>query len=398
MDTDAEITMRKASVNIIAIELFLVLASVVLCLLFVEFGARGYVKMFMPPQTLYDYRLSSPLPYRGASYYSKEFIEESFRQPDGWQFPDGTRLIIPNDFHGKYFNVVDGKRITVGQPDVSENTIYVFGGSTIYNSEVPDDLTIPSFLQRLFSSNYGDRFKVENLGTTTVTTAQQLERLKTINLKPNDIVVFYDGVNDVLQGVYQANPEETMVETNRRIISEMGAGQRLLFYVFNWLQRRSTFVKIFFDPYTHEGPEHLKDKELVNILLAGMGKRYQGNIMAAASYAAAHDVLFFHFLQPQLFSKNGHSKYEKELMNNKYIVHAGTEYSFRAGYKVLKDVQGKFVSLFPNFDVSNALDDQSQNDEYYLDFCHVEDKANEKIARVIFERIKIFLDSHGQDD
>ncbi|MDH3392527.1 MAG: hypothetical protein OEL66_00860, partial [Desulfobulbaceae bacterium] len=65
---DAEITMRKASVNIIAIELFLVLASVVLCLLFVEFGARGYVKMFMPPQTLYDYRLSSPLPYSGASY------------------------------------------------------------------------------------------------------------------------------------------------------------------------------------------------------------------------------------------------------------------------------------------------------------------------------------------
>ena len=377
--------MRKTRINTVAINFLLSVASILFCLLFIEYGARGYVKIFMPPQTLYEHRLASPLPYRSASYYSSEFVEESFRQPGGWQFPQGTRLIIPNEFHGKYFNVVGGKRVTVGQPDAFVNTVYVFGGSTIYNSEVPDSLTIPSVMQRLFSRNYGDRFKVENLGTTTVTTAQQLERLKSIDLKPNDIVIFYDGVNDVLQGVYQANPEETMVETNRRIINEMGVGQRLLFYVFNWLQRRSTFVKIFFDPYTHEGPRHLKDKALVGELLAGMGKRYQENIMAAASYTAAKDALFFHFLQPQLFSKSGHSEYEKKLMANKYIVHVGTEYSFRAGYKVLKAVHGKLSGVLRDFDVSGVLDEQIQGDEYYLDFCHVEDKANRKIAVSIFD-------------
>ncbi len=42
-----------------------------------------------------QFRLSRPEPYSHSNYFSKDFIEESFQQPQGWTTPIGTRLVIP---------------------------------------------------------------------------------------------------------------------------------------------------------------------------------------------------------------------------------------------------------------------------------------------------------------
>ncbi len=123
------------------------------------------------------------------------------------------RVLVPDG------NLVrNGIRVTAFQPEKFENTVYLFGA--IYNAEVPGYLTIASQLQSFFEARYGDRFIVQNYGTSTVTVAQQLERLKTLVLKPKDIVVFYDGANDICQGLFYANPEETIIERDHRAVAE----------------------------------------------------------------------------------------------------------------------------------------------------------------------------------
>src|SRR5262245_26253949 len=54
----------------------------------------------LPPATTWSYRLAQPGPYKDAPYFSRAFVHESQTQPGGWTTPDGTRLVLPNDFTG----------------------------------------------------------------------------------------------------------------------------------------------------------------------------------------------------------------------------------------------------------------------------------------------------------
>ncbi|HEY7160549.1 MAG TPA: SGNH/GDSL hydrolase family protein, partial [Acidobacteriota bacterium] len=238
------------------------LISIVVLLALLEFSARLYLTEFSPPRNHYEFRKTCPAPYKNASYFSEKFISESFHQPSHWIYPKGTRLIIPGDYQGTYFNVKNGLRVTTSQPRNFKHTVYLFGGSTVYDSEVPDDLTIASQLQSLFNSRYGDEFIVQNYGTTTVTIAQELERLKTIQPKPNDIVIFYDGVNDIYQGLFYANPQETMIERNRRAVKEVNLFRRIQLNVYQRWYEQSSLVQIFFDPINRSFPAHLNDPGL----------------------------------------------------------------------------------------------------------------------------------------
>ena len=67
--------------------------------------------------------------------------------------------------------------------------MYIFGDSTVYGSEVPDEHTIPSQLQILFNKFYPEKYIVLNYGITSFSSDKQLKMLKTVNdLKQGDIV------------------------------------------------------------------------------------------------------------------------------------------------------------------------------------------------------------------
>jgi len=102
-DDDMNSILSRQVVFSVAVPVF----SVAILLALLELVARLFLTVYSFPQTHYDYRKEQPAPYSEAAYFSQEFISESFHQPDGWQYPEGTRLIIPNDYRGKYFNVYD---------------------------------------------------------------------------------------------------------------------------------------------------------------------------------------------------------------------------------------------------------------------------------------------------
>lgn len=370
---------KKAAFRIAAATL-----SVFITLLLLETLSHIYIYFFLPPRTHHDYRKQRPAPYADASYFSDEFIAESFEQPGGWQYPENTRLIIPNDYSGVHFNTKNGLRVTANQPTSYQNTIFLFGGSTIYNSEVPDHHTVASYLQALFSLHYGDNYAVDNYGTTTVTIAQQLERLRTCSPHSGDIVVFYDGVNDIYQSVFYANPEETMIQRNRRTVQGMPLPQRFLLR----LSEKSAFAGLFLEPINRSMPPHLVDEPYLDELLASLRSRFMDSVYNANAFSTSHGAVFFHFLQPHLFSDDKYSDYENQLIQNSFIVPAGVKEAFQIGYPELKTATAELSETIYSYDLSDVLNERPEGVEFYLDSCHVTHRANQIVAEKIFDRIK----------
>src|SRR5262249_17873759 len=159
-------------------------------------------------------------------------------------------------------NVKEGVRLTAGA-SASALRLLLIGSSTVYNAEVPDDLTIASCLQGLINSQTGGGLEVLNYGASGVKASQQLERLRTLELRPEDIVVFYDGTADAMQGVFYANFDGWIVGENRKHLDNLIAKNRAVIEAaarysrfFNWLYARSTNFL----------PEHLQHPEKIAAL------------------------------------------------------------------------------------------------------------------------------------
>lgn len=93
--------------------------------------------------------------------------------------------------------IVDGRRLTVGQPHKFERSCFLLGGSTIFNAQVPNNLTIASQMQQLLNS-LSQNLVLHNLGLSGATSDNRLRFMReNLTLSPNDVVILYFGVNDI---------------------------------------------------------------------------------------------------------------------------------------------------------------------------------------------------------
>ena len=141
--------------------------------------------------------------YQDANALSK--ANNSYSPLDEYNFANGELikssgdLITIGDFDGSYIKIKDGRRVTVGSNGLRQRRVLVFGGSTVFCAEVPDLLTSSSQLQQLILKNNFD-FDVLNYGIPGLRIENQFNILKNVSdLGPGDIVVFYDGVNDLIR-------------------------------------------------------------------------------------------------------------------------------------------------------------------------------------------------------
>ena len=318
-----------------------------------------------------EFRLTRPEPYADSPYFSKEFIDESFKQPGGWFTPEGTRIVLPNDYKGRYFNVRNHMRVTTGNQTNSKKNVYVFGGSTVYSSEVPDDYTIPSQLQKMINNKQLSA-TVFNMGVSSIHSAQQLERLeRDVILHPGDMVIFYDGVNDVTQRIYYGNPDGWIANEEKqapmwvRLIRRHAKHSAFL----RWLDYEFITKKKF---------------DLNQNFILRAGNDYKNVIESACRFSSEKGASFFHFLQPTLMTKRTLNEYENNLINMKgEIVPYGIVNVFKSSYPVFR----KQLSDIPcNHDLSNIFD-YLQNSPY-LDEFHVSEVGNKLVAEAIFKEIE----------
>ncbi len=91
------------------------------------------------------------------------------------------------DTSGKFLNIRMGQRVTVGQPEEYEKTVYFYGACLVVGSYVADEYTVESWLQKRFN-DAGMKVRVVNCGSwgDNVST---LSRIVSTRFHKGDVVV-----------------------------------------------------------------------------------------------------------------------------------------------------------------------------------------------------------------
>ena len=129
-----------------------------------------------------------------------------------WAFSNvnnGVYNILP-DMHGKYINIIGGKRLTTDTPKFSANNIYFYGPCTVRGGFVSDKYTIPSFVQRFVNLDFKETYEVINCGTNGG--RQHIDYFEYIfctELKKGDTVILIDFYNNILEKSMKKNSIES---------------------------------------------------------------------------------------------------------------------------------------------------------------------------------------------
>lgn len=297
-----------------------------------------------------------------------------------WRRPAMARETINID--------ADGLRRTF-QPESADPAarIAFFGGSTMWGTGAPDDGTIPSFFAKAMPS-----YEAINFGETGYTAHQSLNlflRRHYEGFQP-DVVVSYDGVNDVWN---KCRREHTPYSHNReyemRTVLKEGSADNpesfgfLVQPLINFAGKVSRTLASrrnaagTTSPYDcDENPE--KAEQIARFLLADWSVMK----MMVESYGGT----FIPILQP-------HAYVSKTPLDHLDLSSSlGRQYE--AVYpKVLELLPKEFPALQENFaDLQQALD---QDDYVYIDWCHLSPNGNEVIAKEMVEIVKKQADLGG---
>ncbi|WP_256383755.1 citrate lyase ligase [Photobacterium toruni] len=101
-----------------------------------------------------------------------------------------TKVVL-SDLDNSLVSIKNGFRTTTEQPKNTTRRVLVFGSSTTCCVGVSDDDTMVSQLQKYFNEKYGD-ILVENHGVYGMNLLLAMNNLVQIDIKPNDIVIFFD--------------------------------------------------------------------------------------------------------------------------------------------------------------------------------------------------------------
>jgi lysophospholipase L1-like esterase len=377
--------MRKKSVEVCLIALIVIILYTVFDVVF------GIIKPLKPYASNPE-RLTAKA-YLNEPYFSEDFLVESFVQPGGWESPEGTKLILPQEFHGKYFNVdiLPPTNLTYRRTinHISDQAlknikkknikiIIILGGSTVYCSEVPDDLTIASFLsKRLTTSHPEEEFYILNAGVTSANSSQELQRLKyelDRGLRP-DIVISYNGINDITNGIYFGDPDGVMFcndkrnrlkETIRKIIS-------LNFYYYMRKKSESETQR--------RPPDHITNMKMLESLAYKTKENYKANILKMHDLSKVYNFRLIIMLQPNLYTTNP-SNNKESIAEIKRLAELRTPkigQAFSIGYPLLrKEILEIGAEGVEAFDISNIFN--LANQDVFIDMLHVNSGGNKIVA------------------
>ncbi len=265
----------------------------------------------------------------------------------------------------------DGYRIhkqsRKNQPGASK--IGFFGGSTIWGTGVDNNNTIPAIFDELT-----DNYDTINYGERGYTSRQELALL--INLinqkKAPDIVVFYDGFNDLwihcnyaITRSLNSHQEEP---TLRKLVSNAQTQSALY---ANLVQPFVTFFQSLAKKRVQAdklgcSTDPKRAQAVADMMLA--------NWSMARQLVSGYGGKFYAFLQPQLYSGKPRSDY---VVLKKKQRGRGSE--FKAVYPLLQARISRIKGQWA-FDLSGAFDG---NQPIYVDDVHVAPIGNKIIAEKI---------------
>ncbi len=327
------------------------------------------------------------------SYQSADWIEEYNKEFDacsteGWHPYVYWRR---KPYTGKYININEkGLRKTIYTIDdeVKEKPIkkiFMFGGSTMWGSGVRDEFTIPSLVGSGLAK-LTIHAEVTNFGESGYVSTQEMMELFLQLREGNipDLVVFYDGANDVFSAYQQGKAGIPQNESNReKEFNSLRSKKRSLMVFFESLKTLSTVKFIIGLIQPEMNPLPYSGSEIQKLATESI-EVYLKNITTINLWAKEYSFKAVYYWQPTIFNKPELSNFEKQEAEKygfiKDIVHA-------ADLQVSNIKTNRESTVFYN--ISDIFRNESK--PIFIDYCHVSEYGNSVIAKKMAEDIAAVL-------
>lgn len=382
----------------VLILLTIILLSVILLIYLIEAAALLILKKVDAQanpenETIVEYVYKSkPLAFKGSDDFDeikRDWIGPSYKCPANRVIFD-ARINFPHyqnpNTECGTANLKDGLRITTNQPNNPMHQIMMFGGSTVWGTGSSDRNTIPSILQRKVNLK-SNSYAVKNYGFIAVTIQQQLNKLKTIPVHKGDIVIFYDGGNDLWQGAVYGKPKGSIIGYNEDNFFQITVNKvKYFFSTHSYLYQLMGWIKNSGNtPKSLDQCKQINDLELKERLKVSL-EVYASNIKEAKQYVNNSGGAFYHFFQPTLFSREGNrSRYEEKLIA---LLPIDQSCAMPILEKASKYYIDNYLKIDPTGnDLSQELNPLQSGNEYFLDWIHISSIGNDLITKKIFAKI-----------
>jgi lysophospholipase L1-like esterase len=293
-------------------------------------------------------------------------------------------------FQGETIQIdAEGFRVTPGS-ECCEGAyvVFVLGGSAVWGHGVPDWSTIPAYLQQELAQQLPKPVCVRNLGEKAFVSTQGLLTLERQLQQGNipDLVIFYDGVNDVAATFASGEAGSHLdVQRMRSILSqEVTLAQWLRTTAsFQLLQRGVQKVGLL---SSGEGGETAVSPNEITRLAQLTADTYHTNYEIVTALVGQYDFETYFFWQPVIVMGN------KPLTAAEQAIYDSVSPDFvqwyRASYQQVETMAAEYDHMWY---WANIFD--TETELLWLDLVHVTPEANELIAKKM--AVTIFPDGYS---
>jgi len=307
--------------------------------------------------------------------------------------------VVPETFTGSISTDVDGFRIS---PEVEAGArengclVYCLGGSTMWGWGEVDTQTIPAHLQILLSEHLDCPVEVVNLGQPGWLSSQELIQLllKLWEGERPDLVIFYDGGNDVAASARGEAGTHLRRKRVENLLSYRSPGETAG-YSFLWQSLKSLNTINLLSRFTGYREEsglaqfqvtNQTDTQTIPIdSISKMTLKYAlGNYRVALSLGNGYGFDCLFLWQPLMAVTEKYYIGTEKLLWEETMADSTEAAAIRNTWLLASEFASEGV--VPGFvDISDALDTCSLH--CYIDRCHLNGTGNKVIAESIFEEI-----------
>jgi|SRR5580658_1131881 lysophospholipase L1-like esterase len=367
---------------------FAVCALVVLATL-LELASWAAWSLAPHSETRYGFETQRTSPAYQGDAWAAEFWQDEPRRQMSRKVYVPFRVWSVTPWHSKYVNNDESNtglwRRTINPTSDECKTrpvnVWIFGGSTMYGTAVPDWATIPSYLSRDLNASGSGCVVVSNFGVEGYVSNQELillmEQLKAGGHP--DVVIFYDGLNDAGAAGPSSGPPKPhfSIEKIKPRVEGSLAGR------FDFIRESYTFLiaraveGVFFGRHSSQSVLNELHAKAVATL-----DNYEANLRVAKALAQTYKFRIYCFWQPSLYyGQKPLVPFEKQLPDistrDPWALITTAVYQ-EAGKRAA--TTGGFVFLGGMFD--------SVKGPIYLDQGHLGPRGNELAAQAVAQYIQ----------
>jgi len=353
----------------------------ILLLLFLESGLQV-------ANLIFNFRISESERYlKHPAFDGHEWAESLFKEFDSLKIVFSPYTIWRrSEFTGEHINIDNlGIRKTWNPSNRDKEEvkkIYIFGGSALWGTGARDDFTIPSFLSKRLN-NQGIPCDITNYGESGYIFTQEIVKLVLLlneGYRP-DVVLFYDGFNDVYSAYSYGKPDtiHDLEDITRRF-----SGRKLKLNINKMITKakEGSFLYDAIDKivYAISKEKQFKERgarysdERLSELAEDIVQNYLQTMMTLEKLSETYGFTYLCFWQPVLYLEEKVFEAEKQ---------ADPRIQDTAFSKLYKEVD-RIITREANtnlIQLKTALSERTF--PCYLDLCHLCEAGNDLIVQMI---------------